>query len=230
MVSAEVELVKAEYIVVSLPAHGGAIGFVQVHEYNARAKEPLEAHYAPGQALEVVVKELASADTDGRLLLAPAKEEADAPAGEAVAARGKAQQGTVVAVTPLELHIKLDSGRYGRLHATQLPLLVPATPAATPARGRKAAAAAAAATAASPLAAYAPGAALAVKICGHAKGEPAPDGKSFFELELAGDDESGAEAKHGTKLEDLEAGGAVTGCVLQKRVALETSRCAWHVR
>jgi hypothetical protein len=83
-------------------------------------------------------------------------------------------QGTVVAVTPLEVQVKLDSGRYGRLHATSLPLTP--TPAAPPARGRKAAAAAASVP--SPLAGYAAGAAVRVRICGHARGDPAPDGKS----------------------------------------------------
>ncbi len=80
----------------------------------------------------------------------------------------------MVAVTPLEVQVKLDSGRYGRLHATSLPLTP--TPAAPPARGRKAAAAAASVP--SPLAGYAAGAAVRVRICGHARGDPAPDGKS----------------------------------------------------
>jgi rRNA biogenesis protein RRP5 len=68
-VTGEVELVKGEYVVVSLPAHGGVIGFLQVHEYNARAAGPLDGAFAVGQALPLLVRELPSEETDGRLLL-----------------------------------------------------------------------------------------------------------------------------------------------------------------
>jgi rRNA biogenesis protein RRP5 len=68
-VTGEVELVKGEYVVVSLPAHGGAIGFLQVHQYNARAPGPLDGAFAVGQALPLLVRELPSEETDGRLLL-----------------------------------------------------------------------------------------------------------------------------------------------------------------
>jgi hypothetical protein len=158
-----------------------------------------------------------------------AQEEEEAGGGkEGGKERGAAVTGTVVAVTPTEVQVKLDSGRYGRLHATSLPL-TPVPAAAAPPRGRKAAAAAAAAASAapSPLAAYAAGAAVSVRICGHARGDPAPDGKSYFELLLASGDAADG-ATEGVKVEDLVAGASVTGCVVF--ASARAMRCdAMHV-
>jgi rRNA biogenesis protein RRP5 len=208
-VTAVVELVKPDYLVCSLPKHGAAVAYLQLGSFNARPDAAADAAYSVGQSLSAVVAEAPSDATGGRMLLLAAPAADEAADGEAPA-RDRAQQATVVAVRPTEAHLRLDNGRYGRLHATSMP--PPPTPAAAP-RGKRGTAAAAAA-AASPLAALAPGAALRVFVTGHARGDPAPDGKSFLELALPGADGAAPRDEDAPyRVEALSPGDSVTGVV-----------------
>ena len=206
--TAVVELVKPDYLVCSLPKHGAAVAYLQLGSFNARPDAAADAAYTVGQSLSAMVAETPSDATGGRMLLLPAPAADEAAGGEAPA-RGRAQQATVVAVRPTEAHLRLDNGRYGRLHATSMP--PPPTPTAAP-RGKRGTAAAAAA--ASPLAALAPGAALRVFVTGHARGDPAPDGKSFLELALPGADGAAPRDEDAPyRIEALAPGDSVTGVV-----------------
>ncbi|GBG61584.1 hypothetical protein CBR_g22381 [Chara braunii] len=68
VVKVEVELVKNEYLVVSLPNHGGAIGFAATHDYNLRNVDAHEVFW-PGQRFKAIVQSLADERSGGRMLL-----------------------------------------------------------------------------------------------------------------------------------------------------------------
>ncbi|KAG6542156.1 hypothetical protein Mapa_016388 [Marchantia paleacea] len=67
-VTAVVELVKNEYLVLSLPDHGNMIGFASMHDYNVRLQDP-HKDFRPGQRLTARIQHLPNASTGGRLLL-----------------------------------------------------------------------------------------------------------------------------------------------------------------
>lgn len=57
-----VELVRDDYLVMSLPDRGGGIGYAGTQAYNQRSLDP-HARFRPGQRLPVTVASLASAHT-----------------------------------------------------------------------------------------------------------------------------------------------------------------------
>ncbi|BBM98348.1 rRNA biogenesis protein RRP5 [Marchantia polymorpha subsp. ruderalis] len=67
-VTAVVEVVKTEYLVLSLPDHGNLIGFASVHDYNVRLQDP-HKDFRPGQRLTARIQHLPNESTGGRLLL-----------------------------------------------------------------------------------------------------------------------------------------------------------------
>ena len=68
-VIAEVELVKPEYAVLSLPDHGGAVGYAPVHHLNRRYADPAERFQPLQRVHAVVAGNAASGSPGGRLLL-----------------------------------------------------------------------------------------------------------------------------------------------------------------
>ncbi len=60
--AARVELAKDEYAVLSLPQHGGALGYAAAADCNAAAAGA-RARAAPGQALAAVVAALPGPET-----------------------------------------------------------------------------------------------------------------------------------------------------------------------
>ena len=201
-VRAEVELVKRDYLVVSLPDHGRSIALLQVRALGECHTTPgaagLDDTFAVGQALRCVAAgPLGTAGDDVQLLtLEPGRGggAARAPRGDAEARTG-VRSGIVTAVLPLELHVRLPSGRQGRIHVTQLP------PAAPPKKRKKGSAQ----PPASPLAGYHVGDTVQVHVTGTLTGVDAPDGHSMLSLALVQPD--GGEGYKPPTLDALVPGG-----------------------
>jgi rRNA biogenesis protein RRP5 len=208
-VTAEVELVKRDYLVVSLPDHGRSIALLQVRALGECHTTPgaagLDDTFAVGQALRCCAAgPLGTAGDDVQLLTLEPGRGGGAPRtprGDAEARTG-VRSGTITAVRPLELHVRLPSGRQGRVHVTQLP------PAAPPKKRKKASAQ----PRASPLAGYSVGDSVQVHVTGTLAGVDAPDGHSMLSLTLVHPD--GGEGYKPPTLDALvPGGGAVVGYI-----------------
>jgi hypothetical protein len=68
-VAAEVELVKEEYLVVTLPQHGNTLAVLPTKDWNLRLVD-VHAAFQPRQRIAAVVHATASPSTGHRLLLA----------------------------------------------------------------------------------------------------------------------------------------------------------------
>eukprot|EP01018_Ginkgo_biloba_P021204 Gb_10495 [translate_table: standard] len=124
-VDAVVELVKDDYLVLSLPEHGNAIAFASTHDYNMRMDS--HKHYTTGQKVSATVEALPSAVTIGRLLLLLSycsdtravsdskqiEENSDYEVGTFVKAE-------IFAINPLEMWLKFGKGLLGRVHVTEV--------------------------------------------------------------------------------------------------------------
>ena len=125
-VTAEVELIKPEYAVLSLPDHGSAIAYASVHLLNRRFNEDeVETErFAVGRKVTAFVAGNAASGSPGdRLLLTvpAAKSNKGAGSGEASAVgAGLAMEGVVKEVQSMQAILTLPNGRKGRLHATEL--------------------------------------------------------------------------------------------------------------
>jgi len=125
-VTAEVELIKPEYAVFSLPDHGGAIAYASVHLLNRHFNEDeVETErFAVGRKVTAFVAGNAASGSPGdRLLLTvpAAKSNKGAGSGEASAVgAGLAMEGVVKEVQSMQAILTLPNGRKGRLHATEL--------------------------------------------------------------------------------------------------------------
>lgn len=214
VVEAEVELVKGEYLVVSLPAHARRIAFVQTRalgEPPAVGAAALDARFSVGQQLRCRVAEGGSeGGADWAPLLTLEAEEG----GARTAAPSGPRTATVVSVLPLELQAQLPGGRYGRIHVTQL---APPAPAKASKKVEKALL--------SPLAAFACGQALRVTVRGQVAGSSAPDGKPLLSLSLGGEGEAGANAQEGHRPPTLEA--LSPGCAVVGYLESCGEECAW---
>ena len=120
-VTAEVELVKPEYAVLSLPDHGGAIAYASVNLLNRRFNEDeVETErFAVGRKVTAFVAGNAASGSPGdRLLLTvpAAKSNKGAGSGEASAVgAGLAMEGVVKEVQSMQAILTLPNGRKGRL-------------------------------------------------------------------------------------------------------------------
>jgi len=131
-VESKVLLVKEDYLVVDI---AGAIGFVASKSWNVRL---LEVHqvYRPGQTVAATVTALPESATGGRLLLSPKAEEGEkskkrkSEGSEADKGKKKGRpsseelvgtiiKGTITAVRPLQLEVKLANRWRGRVHITE---------------------------------------------------------------------------------------------------------------
>ena len=125
-VTAEVELVKPEYAVLSLPEHGGAVAYASVHLLNRRFDEDeveAERFHVGKKLTAFVAGNAASGSPGGRLLLTvpAAKSNKGDGAGEVAAVgAGAEMEGVVKEVQSAQAILSLPNGRKGRLHATEL--------------------------------------------------------------------------------------------------------------
>ncbi|CAM6099604.1 unnamed protein product [Calypogeia fissa] len=124
-VTALVELVKDEHLVLSLPDHDNMIAFASTRDYNLRFLDPHQ-RYQPGQRLKAIVQNLPQPSTGGRvLLLLVNTNEQVAP--ERKKARknfkcdpGSLVEGEVISVDSSTLTLAVGRNFKGTIHITEV--------------------------------------------------------------------------------------------------------------
>ncbi|XP_024014881.1 rRNA biogenesis protein RRP5 isoform X2 [Eutrema salsugineum] len=124
-VSAVVEIVKEQYLVLSIPEHGYAIGYASVSDYNTQ-KLPVK-QFSTGQSVVATVEALQNPLTSGRLLLL-----LDSVSGISETSRSKrakkkssCEVGSVVhaeitEIKPFEVRVNFAQSFRGRIHITEV--------------------------------------------------------------------------------------------------------------
>eukprot|EP00963_Diacronema_lutheri_P007157 scaffold626_cov337-Pavlova_lutheri.AAC.42 len=119
-----VELVKDDYLVVSLPAHSFLIGFVSTKDFNMQNVQSAK-RFQQGKILSATVSRLPSKDNGRRFVLNanlhknPGKPVDPAPMKVDISC-GSILEGKVKEVTPLFSLVELMDGRVARLDVTEL--------------------------------------------------------------------------------------------------------------
>ncbi|GAB2295441.1 hypothetical protein Dimus_029608 [Dionaea muscipula] len=124
-VNAIVEIVKEEYLVLSLPEYNYAIGYAAVGDYNSQKLSP--RHFSAGESVAATIMSTPSSSTVGRLLLilesvtrgveTSSSKRAKKKSGYEV---GAVVQAEITEIKPLELRLKFGIGFHGRVHITEV--------------------------------------------------------------------------------------------------------------
>ncbi|KAJ4970564.1 hypothetical protein NE237_003663 [Protea cynaroides] len=124
-VKATVEIVKENYLVLSLPEHNNAIGYLSLTDYNTQ-KLP-QKHFMNGQSVLATIEALPSPLTAGRLLLLLNSHSEVAGASSSKRAKkrscynvGSLVEAEITDKKPLELSLKFGIGFRGRVHITEV--------------------------------------------------------------------------------------------------------------
>ncbi|KAL9228093.1 hypothetical protein vseg_003707 [Gypsophila vaccaria] len=120
-VNAVVEIVKEEYLVVSLPEHNFAIGYTAVTDYNTQKLQ--QRRFSSGENIVANIMALPSESTGNRMLLLLESGSLSSSSKKAKK-RGECDVGSLVQVEitnikPLELRVKFGSGLRGRVYITE---------------------------------------------------------------------------------------------------------------
>ncbi|KAK9266592.1 hypothetical protein L1049_021657 [Liquidambar formosana] len=123
-VNAVVEIVKENYLVLSMPDYNYAIGYASVTDYNTQ-KFP-QKQFLNGQSVSATIMALPSPSTSGRLfMLLKCVSEAIETSSSKKAKRkssynvGSLVQAEIIEIRPLELRLKFGIGCRGRVHITE---------------------------------------------------------------------------------------------------------------
>ncbi|XP_072958510.1 rRNA biogenesis protein RRP5 isoform X2 [Typha angustifolia] len=123
-VNAIVEIMKENYLILSVPEYNYAIGYASLTDYNIQ-KLP-HKHFTNGQSVTVTVGELSSAHFSGRLLLL-LKTFSDVSGSSFKKSRkksgyrvGSLVEAEIVEIKPLELILKFGIAFRGRVHVTEV--------------------------------------------------------------------------------------------------------------
>lgn len=124
-VNAVVEIVKDNYLVLSIPDHNHAIGFASIFDYNTQ-KLPIK-HFVNGQSVVATIESLPSPSTAGRLLLLLKSLSEVTETSRAKRAKRKSSynvgslvEAEITEIKPLELRVKFGINFHGRLHITEV--------------------------------------------------------------------------------------------------------------
>lgn len=124
-VNAVVEIVKEDYLVLSLPDFDSAIGYASVVDYNTQ-KLPRK-QYVNGQSVTATIMALPTPSTAGRLLLLLKSISKVAETSGSKRAKRKSSydvgslvQAEITEVKPLELRVQFGTGFSGRIHITEV--------------------------------------------------------------------------------------------------------------
>ncbi|KAL2923175.1 rRNA biogenesis protein RRP5 [Bienertia sinuspersici] len=124
-VTAVVEIVKEDYLVVSLPEHNFSVGYAAVTDYNLQKLRLKQFSY--GETVVATVMGLPSDSTAGRLLLLA--ESSNQAVETSSSKRAKKKSGydigslihaEITDIKPLELRLKFGLGFRGRVHITEV--------------------------------------------------------------------------------------------------------------
>ncbi|PQQ21311.1 rRNA biogenesis protein RRP5 isoform X1 [Prunus yedoensis var. nudiflora] len=124
-VNAIVEIVKENYLVLSIPKYNYAIGYASISDYNTQ-KFP-QRQFLNGQSVNATVMALPSPTTAGRLLLLlnSLSESTETSSSKRAKKKSSYKVGSVVQaeiteIKPLELRLKFGIGFHGRVHITEV--------------------------------------------------------------------------------------------------------------
>ncbi|KAJ0982713.1 hypothetical protein J5N97_010968 [Dioscorea zingiberensis] len=123
-VNAVVEIVKENYLVLSLPDYNNVIGYAAIADYNTQKFIPKQ--FVNGQSVRVTVGELANNDSCGRLLLLLKFQNEGADASNSKRSKksgykvGSVIEGEIVDIKPFELVLKFGNECCGRVHITEV--------------------------------------------------------------------------------------------------------------
>ncbi|KAL0428653.1 UNVERIFIED_CONTAM: rRNA biogenesis protein RRP5 [Sesamum latifolium] len=124
IVSATVEIVKENYLVLSLPAYNFIIGYASATDYNTQKLPPKQ--FTHGQCVSATVMALPTPATGGRLLLLLRSLSDGVETSRSKRAKknssydvGSLIQAEITEIKPLEVRVKFGSGFYGRIHVTE---------------------------------------------------------------------------------------------------------------
>ncbi|KAK1410921.1 hypothetical protein QVD17_37463 [Tagetes erecta] len=122
-VNAVVEIVKENYLVLSIPDAKYALGYASLYDYNTQVFQPKQ--FVSGQRVIASVAALPDSSTADRLLLLLKSNSEAVETSSAKRAKKKSSydvgtsvQAEVTDIKPLELKVKFGSGLHGRIHIT----------------------------------------------------------------------------------------------------------------
>ncbi|KAL7134052.1 hypothetical protein ABFS83_11G001300 [Erythranthe nasuta] len=125
IVNAIVEIVKENYLVLSVPDYNFTIGYASLTDYNTQ-KLP-HKQFTHGQSVSATVMALPAPATCGKLLLLLKHLGDGVDTSSSKRARKKSSydvgsliQAEITEIKPLELKVKFGSGFYGRIHITEV--------------------------------------------------------------------------------------------------------------
>ncbi|KAG5252940.1 protein RRP [Salix suchowensis] len=126
-VNAVVEIVKENYLVLSIPEHNYAIGYASVTDYNTQKIS--QKQFQIGQSVSATVMALPIPSTAGRLLLLLKSISEVTETSSSKKAKRKSSynvgsliQAEITEIKPLEMRLKFGIGFRGRIHITENPL------------------------------------------------------------------------------------------------------------
>ncbi|GFP79860.1 protein rrp5 homolog [Phtheirospermum japonicum] len=124
IVNAIVEIVKENYLVLSLPAYNCTIAYASLSDYNTQ-KLPTK-QFTHGQSVSATVMALPTPATGGRLLLLLKSVSDGMETSSSKRAKkrssydvGSLVQAEITEIKPLEVRVKFGSGSLGRVHVTE---------------------------------------------------------------------------------------------------------------
>lgn len=124
VVNAVVEIVKENYLVLSLPAYNYTVGYASLTDYNTQRLPPKQ--FTHGQSVSATVMALSGPATRGRLLLLLKSLSDGMEISSSKRAKKKFSydvrslvQAEITEIKPLELRVKFGSGINGRIHITE---------------------------------------------------------------------------------------------------------------
>ncbi|KAH6781199.1 RIBOSOMAL RNA PROCESSING 5 [Perilla frutescens var. hirtella] len=124
VVNAVVEIVKENYLVLSLPAYNFTLGFASLTDYNTQKLPPKQ--FTHGQSVSATIMALPGPETGGRLLLLLKSLSDGMETSSSKRAKkkfsydvGSLVQAEITETKPLELRVKFGSGFNGRIHITE---------------------------------------------------------------------------------------------------------------
>ncbi|GKV41870.1 hypothetical protein SLEP1_g49347 [Rubroshorea leprosula] len=124
-VNAVVEIVKENYLVLSLPEYNDAIGYASIADYNTQRFPSKQ--YVNGQSVIATIMAFPSPSTAGRLLLLLKSISEAAETSSSKRAKKKSSynvgslvQAEITEIKPLELRVQFGIGFRGRVHITEV--------------------------------------------------------------------------------------------------------------
>ncbi|KAL2897412.1 rRNA biogenesis protein RRP5 [Bienertia sinuspersici] len=124
-VTTVVEIVKEDYLVVSLPEHNFSVGYAAVTDYNMQKLRQKQFSY--GETVVATIMGLPSVSTAGRLLLLAQSSNQAVETSSSKRAKKKSGydigsliHAEITDIKPLELRLKVGLGFRGRVHITEV--------------------------------------------------------------------------------------------------------------